>query len=648
MVMTTLGDADAIATLYKATYPEDTSHGSDLAQQFAGEYQELKRLVLPLRASLAEFSEEDKVARDVKLPGGTASDKLIVQVAHDIAASDMLFGSCSREEIERVVTLGDVLREARLAGVPMMGLGTNVAGIRKEVKARKGWLQTRGQAADEDDDDEEEVDDTDWEVLEIRASRMKEGVKQYKVVWKNGDPPCTWEPKSNLVGCESLLRAFERKKNRTKGPAASLEEDEEESRGSKELDTKVGKLVSSLTRLSEENASFTRDVKKALASKHEDLSDEEEEDEEGMRLRRDRPLLKGHSRLADVGFVTFKRERELARRYKMARMKAGAPFATQFNEALADLQEAEEAEMEQDEVVERANKKLRLSPENEVLRDRAVRAQAKQSCLHDAWMVCEDKVTYLQELSTLAEEGKVAKAWKMFEMMKRSKKADRWKSEFRKIGRMAEAELKREAEADRALGLSMQLGATSSLMESQEAKQAVWAVASQGQTGGYGYGQRNMMAYGVSQGGVSRPLPSVPPPPPPSASWSGSSGGQGRSTGDDGSSGTGQYGRSGTAGVQRRTMFKTAEEVLGNRCPQAARGHMVPVGMKFFSQKKLLTDPPKVRPPGQPFSYKCKLCDKPGHEAFECEETFEVDSKPGLNYRALMRLGVVDQHGQYQ
>ena len=95
-------------------------------------------------------------------------------------------------------------------------------------------------------------------------------------------------------------------------------------------------------------------------------------------------------------------------------------------------------------------------------------------------------------------------------------------------------------------------------------------------------------------------------------------------------------------------MFKTAEEVLGNKCPHAARGHMVPVGMKFFSQRKLLTDPPKVRPPGQPFSYKCKLCDKPGHEAFECEEVFEVDGKPGLNYRALMRMGVVDQHGQYQ
>ena len=102
-----------------------------------------------------------------------------------------------------------------------------------------------------------------------------------------------------------------------------------------------------------------------------------------------------------------------------------------------------------------------------------------------------------------------------------------------------------------------------------------------------------------------------------------------------------------TAGVQARTYFKEAEQVLGHKCPAGLHGHMLPVGMKFFTARKLLDDPVKVRDVNRPFTFKCKVCDKVGHEAFECDESFMVEGKPGKSYRELLRMGIVDRHGQY-
>ena len=74
---------------------------------------------------------------------------------------------------------------------------------------------------------------------------------------------------------------------------------------------------------------------------------------------------------------------------------------------------------------------------------------------------------------------------------------------------------------------------------------------------------------------------------------------------------------------------------------------MLPVGMKFFTQRKLLSDPPKQR--DNPFPHKCKLCDVVGHEAYECANAnFQVDGKPGKSYRELFRRGIVNQNGVYQ
>ena len=94
-------------------------------------------------------------------------------------------------------------------------------------------------------------------------------------------------------------------------------------------------------------------------------------------------------------------------------------------------------------------------------------------------------------------------------------------------------------------------------------------------------------------------------------------------------------------------MFKLAEEQLGHRCPAELRGHMIPVGMVFERQGKMLDDQPKQRT--EPFQHKCKVCDREGHEAFECPGGgFQHSGKPGKSYRELFHLGVVDRNGRYR
>ena len=105
-----------------------------------------------------------------------------------------------------------------------------------------------------------------------------------------------------------------------------------------------------------------------------------------------------------------------------------------------------------------------------------------------------------------------------------------------------------------------------------------------------------------------------------------------------GGTGTQQGGRE-----RLRTRFMPAETALGAKCPQALNGHMVPVGMRFFTPGKLLDSPQKQR--NTPFPHKCKLCEKVGHEAFECTEAFEYNGRPACNYRQLFQMGLLDPHG---
>ena len=104
--------------------------------------------------------------------------------------------------------------------------------------------------------------------------------------------------------------------------------------------------------------------------------------------------------------------------------------------------------------------------------------------------------------------------------------------------------------------------------------------------------------------------------------------------------------KAGGAAHAAPSQFRLAGTLLGNNCPSDLRDAMVPYGMRFFTANKTLEDPKAVR--ARPFEYACKLCQKVGHEAFECEGEFQVNGKRHLSFRECFRRGVCDKHGMYK
>ena len=263
------------------------------------------------------------------------------------------------------------------------------------------------------------------------------------------------------------------------------------------------------------------------------------------------------------------------------------------------------------------------------------RAHAKLEMIQKAIQVATDDTTFYDQVSDLASSGKLMQAAKVVSDHKLKRKQTECEKEFQKKVRRAELSLKREGDADAALLMARQLGASSALMQSP-----AMHIASQ---------------HGFSMGSItsSQPnqfYPPLPPGPPPSGPPPGH--GQFRNnTGQGAGGGTPPGGQSGggprSAGVQQRTRFKMAEDHLGQAKASQLNltGQMIPIGMKFYTTGKSLVDPKRDRK--TPFTYPCKVCAKVGHEAFECTESFQFEGKPAKNYRELHALKVVDKHGEY-
>ena len=101
-----------------------------------------------------------------------------------------------------------------------------------------------------------------------------------------------------------------------------------------------------------------------------------------------------------------------------------------------------------------------------------------------------------------------------------------------------------------------------------------------------------------------------------------------------------------------RVRFDTAENVFGMKCPANLRGLLVPAPRQMrFRFGKTLQDAPKPPMPGMQPSL-CRVCWKMppqcavSHEAFTCEENFDVGGVPAKSYRQLHRMGLLDAEGQ--
>ena len=100
-----------------------------------------------------------------------------------------------------------------------------------------------------------------------------------------------------------------------------------------------------------------------------------------------------------------------------------------------------------------------------------------------------------------------------------------------------------------------------------------------------------------------------------------------------------------------RVRFEAAEIVFGQKCPAQLRGVLVPAPRQMrFRFGKSLQDLPRPPIPGMQLS-PCRVCWKMPpqcavcHEAFACEENFDVGGVPAKGYRQLFRLGLLDAAG---
>ena len=173
--------------------------GEDLALMFLNDMAGLKLMVQPLFSTLSGLDSREKAARKVAVPKGTAA-KDICELANQFAKSDARFGLMDKSQLQATVKLGDILREARLAGVSLKGF-ENERGAWKVLKEAvlkvKGWTL-----------------DAEYAATKILDSVKTGKTEKFQVLWEDGSK--TWEPQDNLKGtADALIKEFRRNGGRT-------------------------------------------------------------------------------------------------------------------------------------------------------------------------------------------------------------------------------------------------------------------------------------------------------------------------------------------------------------------------------------------------------------------------------------------------
>ena len=340
----------------------------------------------------------------------------------------------------------------------------------------------------------------------------------------------------------------------------------------------------------------------------------------------------------------------MRRQRRSVMMAEHLPFAKKYNKRMDGLLVVETRKME----CELQLRQLQALVETEEVLRKITEKEVRLKMITEEWLVIDDTLDLLQGCSDKACKGKVAQAWQMWDDAQEEQKGCSKTAELKKRETAAEANLKEKAQTDQALYLAMQLGQQSALYGGQDGN-------SFKQTqGGRGYGQQQQqqgwqaqqqqqqwpvlplqMPWPQQGGPGQRPMPPGPPPPNPF---------QGLGLPKGGGKGKGKM--AGTYSTPTRFNFGKAEDVLGAKCPANLRGVLVPLQgqMRFGRFGKSLRDPPKPPDPSIPPAL-CKQCWKmppacaTSHEAFACEEVFDVNGVAAKGFRQLFQMGILNDKG---
>ena len=349
--------------------------------------------------------------------------------------------------------------------------------------------------------------------------------------------------------------------------------------------------------------------------------------------------------MKEVGVEHFMEERTLLRTRRSVMMDPSLPFADMYNEKMSLLVAIEQRKME----CRHQIRSMRAKATTVEMDEKIERKKIRQEMIQEEWMVVDDTLTLLQECSDAALAGNVAGAWQVWDDAQEEQKGCSKSKAFKTRMTAANVTLKEKAKTDQATYVAMQLGANSAMLGGQNGNSFRQAGTRGGrgyqahQNGGQPYHGQAYQAQGQwgQQPPMPRPMPPGPPPIPPAyppayPPVGGKMGGKG---------GKGGYLN------PIRIRFEAAEVVFGAKCPAQLRGVMVPAPRQMrFRFGKTLQDPPKQPLPGMGPSL-CRVCWKMpphcavSHEAFSCEENFDVGGVPAKGYRQLHRMGLLDASG---
>ena len=169
----------------------------------------------------------------------------------------------------------------------------------------------------------------------------------------------------------------------------------------------------------------------------------------------------------DVG----RKEQNLLIQSKLLKKEATKPYADDYNEQVAKMTELKQELLDQELIVEKARQAaIKESEDDKGGCDEKMqtwsRAHAKLEMIQKAIQVATDDTTFYDQVSDLASSGKLMQAAKVVSDHKLKRKQTECEKEFQKKVRRAELSLKREGDADAALLMARQLGASSALMQS--------------------------------------------------------------------------------------------------------------------------------------------------------------------------------------